>query len=414
MLSILPREEGQTIRDGYTRKMKKLLILFGIFVSLAVTPPCRSFDNETPEGIGRHPTESSEPAEASYFLWGKRYYTISRVRDTASFSLPYEPILLVINENPLALHTSSGEPWQVGLREPDISAQILALSDVEYPERNPLAFLSEDEPPLVLTVRPSVTYQVSNWIIPGGELAAFDFLADTPMFTSRDIDSFPKEQLFTDSRNAPGVLGVLLNPQSGTRLAITYREKGNLPIDRAADLVGRTSTVLAALGPTGIKEDTLSPDDLFPQSLLLTGVNRFTRRLTVLGSFGWLDWSDFEQSDPVLGSMGSRSDGENSLRDSWHIGIGARYHIADPWVVSAGVGVDTFSPDREDGDFVTGSSDLARYATAIRYSSAPRLSVGAGYLFIRGVDPSPDGLSATLWGAEDTVHLFNIDLDWRF
>ncbi|HNR13831.1 MAG TPA: outer membrane protein transport protein [Thermodesulfobacteriota bacterium] len=386
--------------------MEKAAVVIGILCSLALSPPIQSSQALPFQSDRYYLSESfkSPPPET-----GDGVSSDASKREPADIEGPL----------PSAKSDLSGIGQGSSLTGPisNSTLWVHSLFGIDYYEDSPLTLLSEPDQPLIFAVRPSIAYQVSSWIVPGGELTAFDDRIEVPPPSSSAIKVYPDEKIFTQRRSAAGILGLLLRPQSGWRLAVTYREKGSVSGDQAIELLGEKSTIWAALGPSGFREGAISAEDDLPQALLVSGYNRINDRFALLASFGWLNWSKIERSEALPGSTSSLNSQESYLSDVWHLGLGARYQVSRPWIITAGLGIDkfdNFSTDESDDGFGSLAGEQLRYATAVRYGPVTTFSVGAGYLYLEGANLIPNGFSSTLWGSDDEVHLFSIDFDWRF
>ena len=249
-----------------------------------------------------------------------------------------------------------------------------------------------------------------------GHFRRFAQIANRGLKLDPSTEALPEKDVFVDYSTTPKTLGILVKPRAKTSFALTYHNAGTVTRERTRDMVGGTSTILAALGPAGETINTLPSSDDLPQGITASSYERITPRLSLLSSVGWLDWSGGRKDEVTPTSVTIPPSGLNNQEDRWHLGLGAQYRLLPPLLLTAGVGFDAaHGAEGAGADDITSGEQL-RYAAAVRYKPTSTFSIGSGYLFIDQNQPDVafEESSLTLWGADNDIHFMGIDLSIRF
>ena len=269
----------------------------------------------------------------------------------------------------------------------------------------------------------NAAYKINDWLsVGGGPFALYGKLDQGGKINNLDPLRGDGDFHVSDSEvGYGGIVGVMLTPQPGTRLGVSYIS----PVDLEFEDVMSTSN----LGPgASAIVDRLRASDrklglgiTVPQQVMLSGFHQLTPKLALVASLNWQDWSEFGKVDiSVDGPTDNSATTDLDYDDTWGAALGIQYLVAPRWLWSAGVGFDT-SPMGESERTPTLPLDAQyRFGTGIQHDLTENVSVGVAYQLMYGgeadldVDRGP--LSGRVKGDYSSYlfHFANATLVWRF
>ena len=92
-------------------------------------------------------------------------------------------------------------------------------------------------------------------------------------------------------------LGVLVEPQKGTRFGLTYLSEADLDFSDRIEFSGLGPGLATALGNRGLLNAKLDLGMTMPQAVMFSVYHEFTDRLALMANLGWQDWSRFGRVD---------------------------------------------------------------------------------------------------------------------
>jgi long-chain fatty acid transport protein len=175
-----------------------------------------------------------------------------------------------------------------------------------------------------------------------------------------------------------------------------------------------------ALKASGLMDSRLKIETTIPMQLAVGAYHAFSDKFAMVGSVNWQDWSKFGQPEISVSDENTVTK-DLDYQDTFHVGLGVYYRVADPWLLMAGFGYDS-SPTSSSSDRspLLPLDETYRYATGVQYDWTQNVSVGAAYTLIDmgKAKINRDGglLTGDLKGEYDTniVHAFNLNLVYRF
>ena len=216
-------------------------------------------------------------------------------------------------------------------------------------------------------------------------------------------------------------LGALFEFSPQTRVGVTYVSQVNLNFKDKPRFKNLEGTFMErALDSRGLLDSQLKIDTNIPMQVSIGAYHAFTDKFALVGTVNWQDWSKF--GEPEISVANYNTVTKNlDYNDTYHVGLGAYYRVADPWLLMAGFGYDT-SPtsSSEDRSPILPLGAAYRYAGGVQYDWSKNLSIGAAYTLIYGgkAKINRDGglLQGELKGEYDTnfIHAFNMNFVYRF
>ena len=274
---------------------------------------------------------------------------------------------------------------------------------------------------LTFGVNPTAAYRINDWLSVGGGVSLVYAELTQKAAINNVLDGLPDGELKLEEDDVGfGFnLGLLVEPQAGTRFGLSYRSKVDLEFDDALSLKGLGPTLSAALG--GVLGAKVDLEMNIPQMVMVSGYHELTERLAIMANIGWQEWSEFGKSDITISSQTTTSlTQDRNYDDTWHVALGMQYRIAEPWLLSAGIAYDESPVDDDDRTPDLPLDRQIRYAIGAQYDWDDDLTFGFAYEYLDAgkaeIDQFRGPLAGRLEGEYDTneIHFFAINMSWKF
>jgi long-chain fatty acid transport protein len=267
-------------------------------------------------------------------------------------------------------------------------------------------------------INPSVAYRLNHWLSIGGGVSINygEVEAKTSINTVEPGDGRLK---YNASDVGYGFnAGVLFEVSPETRFGVTYLSEVQLdfkdqPKFQDLGVLGN------ALQLNGLLDADLKINWNFPQQVALGAYHELTPDLMLVATVNWQDWSS-------LGSVEFSVRDSNTvgvklpLKDTYHVGLGAYYRVAEPWLLMLGWAYDT-SPisSTKDRSPALPVDRQYRYAAGVQYEWNKDIALGFAYTLVDAGDckiNQTGTLTGDLKGKYDPniIHAFNLNLVYRF
>ena len=181
-------------------------------------------------------------------------------------------------------------------------------------------------------IQPAVAWKVNDWLSVGLGVAALYGILDEKIAINNIAPSLPdgKLKLKDEEWAAQFNLGVLIEPQKGTRFGLTYLSAADLDFSDRVSFSGLGPGLLAVLGNRGLLNAKLDLGITMPQAVMFSAYHELTDRLALMANLGWQDWSQFGRVDVSLDATNDISlTTDLDYKDTWHVALGAEYQVAD-------------------------------------------------------------------------------------
>jgi long-chain fatty acid transport protein len=275
---------------------------------------------------------------------------------------------------------------------------------------------------LTAGVNPSIGYRVNRWLSIGGGFSIVYGELTNKTAINNLAPSQGDGRLKYDATDVGYGFngGVLFELSPQTRFGVTYISKVKLDFKDELRFKNLGPGLEALLDARGLLDTDLKINWNMPQQVAIGAYHAITDKLAVLASANWQDWSEFGTPEISL-SDGPNVSADLDYDDTWHIGLGVQYRVADPWLLMAGWGYDS-SPISSDSDR---SPSLPldrqlRYAGGVQYDWNENVSVGAAYTLIDAgknrIKKTGNPVRGDLEGKYDPsfIHVFNLNFIYRF
>lgn len=227
-----------------------------------------------------------------------------------------------------------------------------------------------------ISLVPAAAYKLNEqWSIGAGANVMYGFFKQRSAVRNvLDARSDGYFNLHDNRFGCGGVFGILYQPTCHTRLGVQYLSEVKLNF-RAKPKFHNIGPVLdRLLTDIGIIGSTLNLHVTVPQSVMLSAYQEINPCWSIMGNFGWQQWSKFQKVSISLADLNNRSiTVANKYRDTWHGAIGAEWHYCPQLTFSGGVAYDSSAISNSDRplDFPVGKQ--WRFGTGARWSLCDKL-----------------------------------------
>lgn len=271
-------------------------------------------------------------------------------------------------------------------------------------------------------VNPTIGYRIAPWLSIGGGASIVRGALSERVAVNTLLEPGDGRLKYDATDVGYGYnLGVLFELSPQTRLGVTYVSQVDLNFKDKLQFKNLDGTILgAALDASGLMDARLRIDTTIPMQVSLGAYHAFTDKFALVGTVNWQDWSKFGQPE-ISVSDGNTTTKDLDYQDTFHVGVGVYYRVADPWLLMAGFGYDS-SPisSSKDRSPLLPLDEAYRYATGVQYDWTKDFSVGTAYTLIYAGDAKVNRtggpLTGELKGKYDTnfIHAFNMNFVYRF
>jgi long-chain fatty acid transport protein len=271
-------------------------------------------------------------------------------------------------------------------------------------------------------INPTVGYRVNPWLSIGGgvNIVYGEMGAKTAINKLGPDDGRIK---YDASDMGYGFnAGVLLEVSPQTRFGITYISEVQFNFKDEPKFQNIQGTVIEALlQASGVLNSDLNVNWNLPQQVALGGYHELTQDLVLVATVNWQDWSNLGGAEISVPADGSTASTKLQWRDTYHVGLGAYYRVAEPWLLMLGWAYDT-SPisSTKDRSPAMPVDRQFRYAAGVQYEWNKDVALGLAYTLIDAgdckINKQGGVVTGDLEGKYDPniIHAFNLNFVYRF
>lgn len=304
-----------------------------------------------------------------------------------------------------------GEKWRVGLG----ALSYFGLAE-DYGDNWVGRYYVQKSALLGMSVLPSLSYEVTEWLSLGAGLNAMYGYLNTEMAINNGIGPDGQMSLKDSTWGFGANAGALIKVGEKTRFGVTYLS----PVD----LDFKDNPSFSDLGP-GLGAVLANPRQLnlgvtVPQSVMLSVYRSLNQQWAVLADVGWQNWNEFGYVQAGVESGGATTL-ELNYQDTWHGAVGVQYRASERWLLSSGVAFDSSAVDNQNRTVTLPMGQAWRFGLGAQYQLSPSVNVGASSQFMWGGDmPVDQGTDQSLRGRvsgayKDAWFAFaGLNLNWKF
>ncbi len=277
---------------------------------------------------------------------------------------------------------------------------------------------------LGISVMPAIAWKINDKVSIGAAVNAMYGVSDTKVAVNNILPASPDGTLKLDDTTwgFGGNAGVLYEPNSGTRLGLTYTSPVKLDFGTVPEFTNLAPGLQAALQAAGLLNAKVDLSMKVPQTVMTSVVHDVNESWTILANLGWQDWSAFGKVD--VGVVTDNANNPTSLtadlnfKDTWHAALGARVQTKSPWSVSFGTAYDSSCLDDADRTPSLPLGAAWRFGVGGRRAIGDSLELGIAYELLWGgnlpLDQTRGPLSGTIAGSYEnsSMHFLSASLRW--
>jgi len=222
-------------------------------------------------------------------------------------------------------------------------------------------------------------------------------------------------------------IGLLYEVNDKTRLGFTWNSEVELDFDAKLKWSNLTDDLENGLDSIDLLDASLDTNITAPQTLMASLYTEVNEDWAILGNIGWQEWSRFGRMQLGIDNTLNPSSVTTDLnfKDTWHVALGARYRLSQPWLLDFGVSYDSDFQDSDNISPLMPVNGSWRYAVGAQQQLTMTSLWGFGATYIYGGTletnlqsdtPVESGGHGDLVGAyKDTATiLVNAYYNWRF
>jgi len=303
------------------------------------------------------------------------------------------------------------EKWRIGLG----TLSYFGLAE-SYDDNWVGRYYVQDSALIGMTLIPSVSFQVTDWLSIGAGLNAMYGFLDTELAVNNVTVADGQMSLKDHTWGLGANVGVMIKAGEKTRFGVNYLS----PVD----LDFRAKPSFTGLGP-GLSVILANPSELdlgltVPQSVMVSVYHQFNDQWAVMGDFGWQNWSEFGYVQAGVESAGTTTL-NLQYQDTFHGALGAQFRPAEKWLLSGGVAYDSSAVDDQNRTVTLPMGQAWRFGLGAQYQISRAVNLGLAYTFMWAGDMSVDqgtdvSLRGRVSGSYDNAwfSFITVNLTWQF
>ena len=223
-----------------------------------------------------------------------------------------------------------------------------------------------------VSLMPSVSYQITDWLSIGAGLNAMAGYLDTQMAINTGIVNADGQMSLNDKTWGFGAnVGLLFQVSETTRIGVTYLSALDLDFSD-------TPTITGAAIPN---VPQLNLGMTVPQSVMLSAYHELNDQWALMADVGWQDWSEFGYVQAGV-EGGLTTTANLQYQDTWHGAIGAQYKPVEKWKFSGGVAFDSSAVTSENRTVTLPMGQAWRFGLGAQYQLSESVNIGAACTFM--------------------------------
>ena len=176
-----------------------------------------------------------------------------------------------------------------------------------------------------------------------------------------------------------GFVGVMLEPQKGTRLGVTYYSPIKLDFGATPSYNNVAPGVNAVLTAAGLVGNKVDLGITVPQRVLVSVYHEVTDYLALMGDFGWDNWSQFGKVDVSVNDTQTSLTTNIPYQDTYHTGIGAQYWLNPDWRINTGFAYDSSMVKDQNRTVSLPVGAWYRFGLGAEWQATQKYNIGMNY-----------------------------------
>ncbi|MBT8768032.1 transporter [Pseudomonas sp. DB1] len=257
--------------------------------------------------------------------------------------------------------------------------------NIDYDDDWSGRYFLQDGELIGMTLLPSLAYRLDDHWSFGLGLRAMYGMIDSMLAVDNnpfDILDRPDGSLeYSDNDWGYGVnLGVIYEPQPGTRIGVTYTSEIDLDFEDSLNPEGLDRGVATVLANRGVLGANTQLDMQVPQTLTVSLYHALNPDWALLASVGWQDWSTFGEIGVQLDTGDPRETTlDANYRDTWHLSLGTQYQATPLLLLNFGAAYDSSPVSDHNRTLTVPMSENWRLGTGVTYALDKQTSFNLSY-----------------------------------
>jgi long-chain fatty acid transport protein len=176
-----------------------------------------------------------------------------------------------------------------------------------------------------------------------------------------------------------GFVGVMIEPQKGTRLGVTYYSPITLDFGSTPSYNNLAPGVSAGLNATGLIGNKVDLGITVPQRVLVSVYHELTDNLAVMGDFGWDNWSQFGKVAVSINETNTSVTTNIPYQDTYHTGIGGQYRLNPDWRINTGFSYDSSMVKDQNRTVNLPVGATYKFGLGAEWQASEKYNVGMNY-----------------------------------
>jgi long-chain fatty acid transport protein len=269
-------------------------------------------------------------------------------------------------------------------------------------------------------INPTAGYRVNPWLsIGAGALFVYGDISAQTAINDTSVPGDGRLKYNASDMSYGFNAGVLFEVSPQTRFGVTYISEIQLNF-KDEPKFQNLGALGGALQANGLLDSDLKINWNIPQQVALGVYQEITHDLALVATVNWQDWSRFASAE-ISVPDGNTTSTKLNWKDTYHVGLGAYYRVAEPWLLMVGWAYDT-SPIKsaKDRSPALPVDRQFRYAAGVQYEWNKDMALGLAYTLIDAgdckINKEGGALTGELKGKYDPnlIHVFNLNLVYRF
>jgi long-chain fatty acid transport protein len=174
-------------------------------------------------------------------------------------------------------------------------------------------------------------------------------------------------------------VGALWEATDEFRIGVTYLSPVRLDFRDTPEFTGLGPLQEAALRRAGLLGAPIDLGLEVPQTVMVSGYRQLSAELAVMGNVGWQNWNRFGKAEVSVADTLLSATVDLGYKDTWHVAVGADWHVATAWLVTAGIAYDSSPVSDHDRALQLPMGETLRLGVGGQWDWTESLKMGFAY-----------------------------------
>lgn len=273
-----------------------------------------------------------------------------------------------------------------------------------------------------LSLVPSVSYQVNDWLAVGAGMNAMLGMLENKVAVNNGLQWAGGDGQLKIEDNEWGfgaTGGILVKLSEKTRLGVSYQSRVKLDFSDTPGWNNIRPGLELGLRAAGAWNSSLDLGVTVPQQVMGGIHHELNDRWSIMVDAGWQNWAQFGYVNIAVADESGGITYNADYQNTWHLGGGAIYKASDRWSFTGGVGYDS-SPVTDANRSVTlPLGQQWRFGLGAIWQVKPKVALGVAWDLVWMGDLSVDQYRGPLAGRVAGtyegafINVIALNLNWK-